>query len=192
MAKLTYTPETPKPLAMNAKRFALWLFIVSIVMVFASLTSAYIVRRSEGNWLEFDLPSMFYINTGVLLFSSVTCHLAFFAAKKDQLTSVRVYLGITLLLGMFFLLSQFLAWKQLVDMKVFFVGNPSGSFLYVLSGLHGAHIISGVLFILIMLIRAFQQLVHSKNILWLGMCTTYWHFLDGLWLYLFIFLLLNR
>lgn len=181
-----------RPLGMNPLKFALWLFIVSFIMIFASLTSAYIVRRGEGNWLEFELPSLFWINTVILLLSSVTIQYALYAAKKDNLNNMKVALATTFLLGTCFLIGQWYAWDQMVDMNVFFVGNPSGSFVYVLSGLHAAHIGGGLVFLLIVLIMSFRELIHAKKLLWIEICTTFWHFLDGLWLYLFFFLILNR
>ncbi|MDX2189149.1 MAG: cytochrome c oxidase subunit 3 [Bacteroidota bacterium] len=182
-----------KPLAMNALKFAMWLFIVSIVMIFASLTSAYIVRRSEGNWLEFELPSLFYITTIVLLISSGTMHYSLIQAKKDNLYSLKIGMIATTFLGLFFVIGQFFAWNQLVQNKVFFAGsNPSASFVYVLSGLHAFHIVAGLIFLIIVFYMSLADKIHSKSILWMEMCTTFWHFLDGLWLYLFFFLILNR
>ncbi len=177
---------------MNPKKFALWLFIVSISMLFAALTSAYLVRKSEGNWLHFDFPIQFWISSIAILASSVTMHLAYSKAKKDEFFSLRNYMGLTIILGVIFTVFQYLGWKALVDMNVYFVGNPAGSFVYVFSGLHGAHIISGLVFLGIVFYRVMRQKVHSKNLNSIQMCTTYWHFLDGLWLYLFTFLLLNH
>ena len=179
-------------MAMHPMKFALWLFIVSILMIFASLTSAYIVRQSEGNWSLYELPTSFLWNTITLLLSSVTMQLAYNAAKKDDLGKVKLFMVATALLSVGFLVGQFLSWGDLVAIDVYFVGNPSGSFLYVLTGVHAFHLITGVVFILIMLISAYKFKVHSKNMVKMEMCTTYWHFLDGLWLYLYIFLLLNH
>jgi cytochrome c oxidase subunit III len=191
-AELKLVEEAKKPLSMNPKKFALWLFIVSVIMVFAALTSAYIVRQAEGNWLLFELPQLFWITSVIILVSSATMHWAYLAAKRDSLESVKVATGITTILGVAFLVGQFMAWNDLVASNVFFVGNPSGSFVYVLSGLHGLHIIGGVVFLLILLASTFKYKVHSKNLSLIEMCATYWHFLDVLWLYLFVFLLLNR
>jgi cytochrome c oxidase subunit 3 len=191
-AELKLVEEAKKPLSMNPKKFALWLFIVSVIMVFAALTSAYIVRQAEGNWLIFELPQLFWITSVIILISSGTMHWAYLAAKRDSLESVKLATSITTILGVAFLVGQFLAWNDLVANNVFFVGNPSGSFVYVLSGLHGLHIIGGVVFLLILLASTFKYKVHSKNLSLIEMCATYWHFLDVLWLYLFVFLLLNR
>jgi cytochrome c oxidase subunit 3 len=87
---------------------------------------------------------------------------------------------------------QVIGWGQLVDINVYFVGNPSGSFVYVLTGLHGVHLVSAVIFLLVMLVATFRMKVHAKRLVSMEMCITYWHFLDILWIYLFIFMLLNR
>ncbi|MEM8969125.1 MAG: cytochrome c oxidase subunit 3 [Bacteroidota bacterium] len=185
--------EEPQPiLSMHPQKFALWLFIVTVVMIFAAFTSAYIVRRSEGNWLDFELPSLFGITSGIILLSSISMHWAYISAKKDRIAQLRIALVSTLVLGIAFLIGQFSAWGALVDIEVFFVGNPAGSFVYVLSGVHGLHIISALIFLVVVLVKAFRYRVHSKQMDTMEMCVTYWHFLDGLWLYLFLFLLLNR
>lgn len=192
MSDIKLVEQPKRPLAMNAKLFAMWLFIVSVSMIFMALTSAYIVRQAEGNWLEFNLPVEMYVTTAIILLSSVTMHWAFIAAKKDELGQVKLAISMTTLLGIAFLVGQVMVWGVLVDMKVFLVGNPSGSFLYILSGLHGLHIVSGVIFLLIVLVSTFRYKVHSKNLNQIRMCTTYWHFLDVLWVYLFLFLLFYR
>jgi cytochrome c oxidase subunit III len=193
MSELKIVEEAKKPLSMNPKKFALWLFIVTVCMVFASLTSAYIVRQAEGNWQIFDLPPMFWITSVVILASSGTMHWAYWAAKRDKLETVKVAMSITTLLGISFLVGQVLAWGELVQNNVYFTGgNPSASFVYVLSGLHGFHIVGGVVFLLITLVAVFRFQVHSKSLNLIEMCLTFWHFLDALWLYLFVFLLLNR
>jgi cytochrome c oxidase subunit 3 len=176
-------------------KFALWLIIISIIMMFAAFTSAYIVRKEEGNWLEFDLPENLIINTGLLVLSSVFMQLAYLAAKKDNLNQLKIYLASTLALGIAFLVGQWEAWGNLVSRKVFFGGtdaNPSGSFMYVLTGVHGFHLITGLIFVLIVLYSSFRFKVHSKNLLRIELCTIYWHFLGGLWLYLYLFLTLNH
>lgn len=184
--------EANRPLAMHPKKFALWIFIASVIMIFAALTSAYIVRQSDGNWMMFDLPNSFWATSVIILISSGTMHWAYLAAKKDNLQATKIAITVTTVLGFAFLIGQYMAWGDLVTRNVYFVGNPSGSFVYVLSGLHGLHIIGGLVFLLIVLAATFRFKVHAKNLSQIEMCATYWHFLDGLWLYLFVFLLLNR
>jgi cytochrome c oxidase subunit 3 len=189
---LRIVEEAKKPLAMQPKKFALWLFIVTVFMIFAALTSAYIVRQAEGNWLVFDLPDLFLLTTGIILASSGTMHWAYLSVKRDNLESAKVAITLTTILGVSFLVGQYMAWGELVKNNIYLVGNPSGSFVYVISGLHGLHILGGVVFLIVVLVSVFQIKIHSKNLLRIEMCATYWHFLGGLWLYLFLFLLLNR
>jgi cytochrome c oxidase subunit III len=221
--------EARKPLAMHPKKFALWLFITSVVMLFMAWTSAYIVKRGEPGWSSFELPAIFWINTAIILVSSVSMVWAVQATRKDNMESAKVALVITLVLGLGFLAGQFLAWGKMVEMNYNFVSsssNTSGSFIYVVSGAHAAHVIGGLIFILIVLnigdvlghkflaklvfLRRFIEYVlfvvfifvalrpnhklrvNSKQMVALEMCATYWHFMGGLWLYLFVFLLLNR
>lgn len=176
-------------LSMNPKKFILWLFIVSVVMLFASQTSAYLVRRAEGNWVEFDIPQIFWYSTIVLVISSLSMQWAYWSAKKDNFANLRTAISITFVLGLVFLWMQFEGWKELVAMNVYFVGNPSGSFFYVFTGLHGFHLISGLIVLLVALVSAFRLKVHAKSLNQIEICATYWHFLDILWVYLFFFLL---
>lgn len=189
---ISQAEESKMPLAMNPKKFILWLFLVSIVMMFAAWTSAYIVAQSEGIGRAVPMPSLFTITTILLLVSSVSMHLAYRAAKKDNLLQVKIFSGLTLILGVAFLVGQLSGFEQLVASKVYFVGgNAIDSFTYVLPFVHGVHIIAGLAFLVILLVKAFRYKVHSKNMLSMEMCSTFWHFLDGLWLYLFLFLQFN-
>lgn len=185
--------DKPKAmLAMHPKKFALWLFIVTIVMLFAALTSAYIVKQSDGNWLSFELPGIFVVNTLIIAVSSITMHIAYLAAKKDLLKKITVMLSVTVILGFIFLIGQYLSWSELIKNDVYFVSNyASASFIYIFTGLHGVHIISGIIFLLITLGSSAKLKINSKNLIQIEMCMTYWHFLGGLWLYLYLFLLLN-
>jgi cytochrome c oxidase subunit 3 len=190
--ELKYIDIVEQPISMHPKKFALWLFLVTVVMIFAALTSAYIVRQAEGNWLEYELPEIFWITSGIVVLSSIALQVAYYAAKKDNFLLLRTSMVLTVGLGIAFLVGQWYSWVALVDQEVFFVGNPAGSFLYVFTGLHAAHLISGVIFLIIVLISTFGTKVHSQSLNTLEMAVTYWHFLGGLWLYLFLFLLLNH
>jgi cytochrome c oxidase subunit 3 len=116
---------------------------------------------------------------------------AYLSAKKDNLSNLRIALLITFILGMAFLVGQWNVWGELVINKIYFGGptaNPSGSFMYVLTGVHGFHLITGLIFLLIALVSAFKYRIHSKNLIRMELCTTYWHFLSALWVYLYVFL----
>jgi len=185
--------EAKKPLSMHPKKFAMWLFIATVCMLFAAWTSAYIVKRAEAGWAEVIIPNQFLINTIIIVISSFTMAWAQWSARRDNLEMVKLAISITTILGISFLIGQWLAWKELVALNEHFTGgNVSHSFLYVLTGVHGAHIIGGVVFLLIVLFSTFKYQVHSKNMTRIELCSTFWHFLDVLWLYLFVFLVLNR
>lgn len=180
--------EPEETLSMNPKKFILWLFVVSIVMLFAAMTSAYLVRRAEGNWLEYDIPVVFSYGSVVLLISSLTMHWAYVSAKKDNFSSLKTAITITFALGIVFLYMQFQGWVELVNQKVFFVGNPAGSFMYIFTGLHAFHLISGLIVLVFALVASFRLRIHAKSLNQIEIAATYWHFLDILWLYLFFFL----
>jgi cytochrome c oxidase subunit 3 len=187
--------EAKKPLGMHPKKFALWLFMATVVMLFAAWTSAYIVKRGEPGWSSFELPSQFLINSIIIACSSITLIWAQWSAKRDELEKVKLAISLTTVLGVAFLAGQWLAWEKMVEMNYYFTGmgsNTSSSFIYVLTGVHALHLVSGVILLIVVLVATFRYKVHSKNMVLLEMCATYWHFLGGLWLYLFVFLLLNR
>ena len=187
--------ENNTRLGMHPLKFSLWLIIISIIMMFAAFTSAYIVRREEGNWLEYDLPGILLVNTVIIVLSSVTMQMAYTAAKNNNLKLLKLMLLATLGLGIAFLVGQWNGWAELVQNNVYFGGsgsNPAGSFLYVLTGVHGFHLITGLIFVAITYFSSLKYKVHSKNMLRIYLCTTYWHFLGGLWLYLYIFLRINH
>lgn len=176
----------------HPKKFALWLFLVSVVMMFAAFTSAYVVKQSDGVWLDFELPSMFNITSITVVISSILMHVSYYLAKKDEINKLKGTLALTAILGFVFLIGQYMAWNELVADGVYFVGNPAGSFIYVLTGMHAFHLISGLIFLIVVLVAAFKYKVHSKSMVQIEMCATYWHFLGGLWLYLYLFLTLNH
>jgi len=177
----------------NPKKFVLWLMIVASIMLFAGFTSAYIVRRGEGNWEVFELPSLFMINSFIAVISSLFMQLAYMSAKKDQKDRTKILLGITVALGLSFCIGQLLAYQQLTANNVFFAfSNPSNSFVYVISGLHLAHVIGGLVFLLIMWGQSFMKTLPKTFQLYLNMCLTYWHFIGILWIYLYLFLYLYR
>lgn len=184
--------EAKPVLSVNKWKFITWLFIITILMLFASQTSAYLVRRAEGNWTEFPMPTIFYWSTLVLGVSSVFMHLASRAARSDNFSQLRLFISVTTLFGVAFLLMQYAGWQELQTAGVYLKGNPSGSFLYILTGLHAFHLITGLIVLLFALVSAFRMNIHGKNLVQIEVCATYWHFLDILWIYLFVFLLYFR
>ena len=179
----------------KAAKPLLYMGIVSIVMLFAGLTSAYVVRADNGNWLVFKLPSITIISTALIVTSSLTMLMAQFAIKKDNYKRTSLGLFLTLLLGVGFLITQFQCWKQLTEQGIYFVGkysNASGSFLYLIALVHLAHMSGGLLALLVSLIKSLFKKYSSADSLGLELTAIYWHFLDLLWVYLFLFLYFYR
>ncbi|MFT6814844.1 MAG: cytochrome c oxidase subunit 3 [Sphingobacteriales bacterium] len=187
MTATTDTVFNPK-----AKKFVLLLLMIGLIMVFMGLTSGYIVRKAEGNWLNFQLPSAFQWSSVIIIISSLTMYLSHRALRTFNYKRQQLFLAITGLLGVAFLASQWSAWVYLVDSEIFFTGNPAGSFLYVISGLHGVHIIAGLIFIAVLLFGSIRKINPTMLKFRSEMGQMFWHFIGALWLYLYIFLILNH
>lgn len=194
------------------KKFALWIMILGMVMLFAAFTSGYIVRRAEGNWDVFPLPMQFLYGVIIVILSSITMQWAYMAAKRDSLGQVKTALLITLVLGLAFCGVQWWGWQELTasgfrwtgmnnptpefvaENGITYVGskNPASTFVYVISGAHIAHVLGGIIFLMVMVYNSFKLNIHKNNLLKISMCSTYWHFVGILWIYLYLFLFLNR
>ncbi len=178
----------------NPQLFGLWIAMGSIIMMFGAFTSAYIVRQAAGNWLEFRLPDLFIFSTVIILISSITLQVSYNAFKQKKELLYKLGLLISFLLGLTFLILQYKAWTELfgigVDMKV----NPSSSFLYVITAVHALHIIGGIAALMVAITHAFTlPFFYSKQRkMRFQLVLHYWHFVDLLWVYLFLFLLLTR
>ena len=177
---------------MPSSKMITLIVIGTIIMLFAGMTSAYIVREAEGNWIKFDLPKMFWVSSGLILLSSMTMNWAVRAINKDNSKAATQALLLTTLLALGFVITQYLAWSSLYSQGIIFAGNPSESFLYVLTGLHVAHLLAGIIALLVTLSRSSSKKYSSSNMVGLQNCAIFWHFLDGLWIYLFIFLMFVR
>jgi cytochrome c oxidase subunit 3 len=178
----------------HPQKFAVWVGCGSILMMFASLTSAYVVRQAAGNWLEFQLPGIFKWSTLVILLSSGTLHAAFSAFKNGKEKQYKALLLVTYLLAGLFFVFQYEGWVSLSENGVPFTLNPSGDFIYVISWLHAAHVVGGLAALTVALIHAFglDFKVTAKRKHRFELTLTYWHFVDFLWVYLFIFLSFYR
>ena len=173
-------------------KFNLWVGIASILMMFAGLTSAYIVKRNQANWQTFELPVAFWYSTAVIIVSSFTLMLAVSSFKKRMMSKYRLLMGATLLLGIIFIVLQIVGFQQLWGLGITLQGNVSYSFLYVIVGLHAAHVIGGIIALIIMCLQAFRTSVRNYSIVPVELMNTYWHFVDILWIYLLVFLLMIK
>lgn len=187
----------------KAHRFAALLGIFGIFMAFAGLTSAYLVRKGAGQWVDFSMPTAFYASTLFILLSSFTMYVAHLSNKKNAKPLLTVGLILTLVLGLLFCFYQFQGWQQLYDGGIYMEGNPSGSFLFVITGLHVAHVAGGLLFMLFAILKSYYfysikktedtsidgngDKLHIRT----DLLSIYWHSIDILWIYLFIFLYIN-
>ena len=166
--------------------------MVSMFMMFAGLTSAFVVSKSRADWLkDFQLPTAFYLSTAVILSCSVTFHLAKKAIQKDNRNATTSFLLATLALGILFVVLQFVGFRQIVDNGYFFTGSASSitsTFLYVVTIVHLAHLAGGLISLLIIIYNHFKQKYNSTQTLGIELGAMYWHFLDFLWVYLFLFL----
>ena len=171
-------------------KFTLWVAIGSILMMFAGLTSAYIVKRSQASWLMIEIPMMFWYSTATILASSVTVQLALKALKKREMINYRRLLVVTAVLGVLFIVLQIVGFRQFAAQDIRLVGagsNASYSFLLAISGIHGVHVLGGVVALVVIAIRALNSSTRTYSSLPLEIAATYWHFVDALWIYLFIF-----
>ena len=173
----------------HPKKFALYTACVSILMMFVAFTSAYIVRQAAGNWLEFSLPNVFYWSTLVILLSSLSLHASYLAFKRGQVARYRYLILVTFGLGLLFLVLQYQGWLAMQDIGVGLKTNPSGSFIYVISGVHAAHVLGGIAALAVAALHAFSlpyKLLPGRKLRF-ELTLTYWHFVDFLWVYLLLF-----
>ena len=174
----------------NAKKQLLWIGMGSILMFFGGLTSAYIVRKPEGNWLEFVLPEYFTFSTVIIVLSSAVLFFVKGQLRKNN-SAFQLVLSV-LLLGLLFTFLQFKGWQQLIAQGVYLTGegsNASGSFLYVLTLAHLVHLFGGLIALLYVTIQSKKKVFTIENSLAIDLTSLYWHFLALLWL--FVFALLN-
>jgi cytochrome c oxidase subunit 3 len=176
-------------------KFTLWVAIGSILMMFAGLTSAYIVKRAQANWALLEIPNAFWISTVLILASSVTVYLANKAFHDRRMLNYRNLLGLTIILGILFLIFQiigFLSFRSL-DIRLTGAGsNASFSFLLAIAGLHGVHVLGGIIALIVIYFRARRAKIRNYSAVPIEVASTYWHFVDLLWIYLFVFFSLMK
>lgn len=192
--------RSPRDSTPQQYRIGIWLALAAILMMFAALSSAYVFRasRTQG-WQMFAMPQMLWVSTGMLLASSATFEVARRALHKSRRDIYRRWLMVSLFLGFGFLAAQLLAWRQLVGQGIYLATNPHSSFFYVLSGLHALHLLGGISGLSYLWLRARRGAKESseaqsdaKRRATADAIGLYWHFMDGLWVYLFALLFLWR
>ena len=190
--EVTMTTDEHKSRTGRSYKLILLFSMVSMTMMFAGLTSAFVVSKSRVDWLtDFELPIAFYYSTIVIIGCSVTFHLAKKAIQKDNKSATTTFLFATLALGILFVILQFMGFGQIVQDGYYFTGSESSittTFLYVVTVVHLIHLAGGVVSLLIIIYNHFKQKYNSGQTLGIELGAMYWHFLDFLWIYLFVFL----
>ena len=181
----------------NRYRIGMWVGLASVAMMFTSLSSAYIVRYASANdWLPLAIPRVMFASTALILISSVTLELARRKLKRSFQDAYRRYLLFTVLLGLGFLALQLISWRQLAGQGIYLSSNPHSSFFYLLTGAHAVHLIGGLLALAFLWLRWRREVTGgaliAKRQATTDAVTIYWHFMDGLWIYLFLLLFLWR
>ncbi|SHI90967.1 cytochrome c oxidase subunit 3 [Algibacter luteus] len=180
----------------RAKKMMLWFGIVSLIMSFAGWTSAFVVSSSRPDWLkDFQLPSAFIVSTVVIIISSATFILAKRALKSGNNKGTMLWLFATLILGFIFIFNQFSGFQQIIDLGYNFTGptsNVTMSYIYLIALVHILHVVVGLICLLVVIYNHFKQKYNATNMLGFELAATFWHFIDILWVYLFLFLYFVR
>lgn len=176
----------------RAKKMMLWFGIISLVMSFAGWTSAFIVSSTREDWLhDFQLPAAFWISVVVIIISSFTLLLAKKALKQDQRQQTTIWLLVTFVLGIVFIVNQISGFQQINSEGFHFTGptsNVTMSYIFVIAAVHIAHVIAGLICLLVVIYNHFKQKYNAEKMLGFELASNFWHFVDILWVYLFFFL----
>lgn len=176
---------------LHPHKFAMWVAMASIIMMFAGLTSAFIVKSNLTGWRTIVMPKIFWVSTGVILLSSLTLHLALRGFKNREMQQYRRLMALTLLLGIGFVILQIIGFSELWAQNIRFKGSSgAGQFFYAITGLHALHVIGGVAALVVMLIRSLSGKTKLYSAVPVEVMSLYWHFVDLLWIYLLIFFLI--
>lgn len=189
-------PISTEPTARDKERariFMMWLAMFAIFIMFGGFCSYFIVRQAQSDWLVFDVPVQFTQSTVVILISSITMVLASLFTKKANKPLSTLFILSTLILGIIFTYLQWEGWTTLIERDLHpadprtSAGNNSVSLFYAITGLHVAHVIGGLIALLVTSIRSAAKKYSPQNYTGVKLTALYWHFLGGLWLYLFLF-----
>jgi cytochrome c oxidase subunit 3 len=184
-------PNSGPSFPVSANKLILWLVLTVVVMLFAGFSSAYIILRATPTWQNVAVPSSLWVNTFVLLASSVTIEWTRRKMKAGDLAGAKFWTRTTAVLGLAFLVGQVFAWQQMVNRGIYVASTLHSAFLYILTGAHALHLLGGIVVLAYVtagiLRNRYTQASHEP----VSLCATYWHFMDGLWIYLFLMLTLS-
>lgn len=172
-------------------KFTLWVAIASIMMMFAGLTSAFIVKSNLVGWSDVKLPKLFWVSTAVIIASSITVQMALRSFTQRNMTAYRGLIATTVALGILFVVLQWLGFNELWQQGYHWKGSAGASqFLYIIFGLHAIHVLGGVIALLVMFMKAFFGKVKLYSAVPVDVAATYWHFVDILWIYILLFFII--
>ena len=179
----------------KSKKMMLWAGMISMTMTFAGLTSAYVVSSQRPDWnIEFNFPSLFYWSTVVIILSSFTFWVSKKMLRNEELQKANIMLFLTLILAVIFIILQLNGFKQIINQGYYFTGPESSistSFIYILVVLHLAHLLSGIIVLVVVLVNSLNRKYSINKTLGFDLAEMFWHFLGFLWLFLFSFLIFN-
>lgn len=185
--------DLEKELTIGRKKSAkpmLWVSMISMVMFFAGLTSAYVISMRRDDWVTFDLPDAFYISTLLIILSSITISISQSLIKKGKREKSIVFLLITFVLGIAFVWQQYAGFEDLKNAGLFFTGTKSTvstSFIIGITLMHVFHVFAGIIVLLVVIYNHFNHKYTSDDLLGFELGAIFWHFVDVLWIYLFFF-----
>lgn len=175
---------------MHPHKFTLWIAIGSITMMFAGFTSAYIVKSNQAGWEAVQVPKIFYLSTALIVVSSISIFLAQKAMAAREMARYRLLITVTAILGLAFVATQFIGFSELWASKITFKDSVAGSFFYIITGVHALHVVGGIVALVVLLLRAYNTKTKFYSTAPVETAGLYWHFVDLLWIYLFVFFLL--
>lgn len=179
--------KTAKPL--------LWIGMIGMVMFFGGLTSYYLVRSDQSDWIVFDLPQPFFVSTALIILSSITMVAAGMGIKKGNMALARTSMLVTILLGLGFVISQFIGYGEMTEQGMYFTGAGSSvsySIMYVITFFHLLHVVAGMIVLLVTYFQLVRGAYTPKSMLGFELASIFWHFLGVLWVYLLLFLVFIR
>lgn len=190
-----YTSAPLKEKLDRSKKHMMWFAIASLVMMFAGLTSAYVVSSSRRDWVDISMPQEFYYSTGVILLSSLCLYLAKQLIRKEQHKQATLLTIVTFVLGTAFVVMQFQGFNAIIDMGHRFTGsssNVNASYIYLIVALHLAHILAGLIALLYMTLKTIRGKYTAQDYIGFEVGSIFWHFVDILWIYLLLFLVFAK
>lgn len=176
---------------LHPHKFTLWVGIASILMMFAGLTSAFIVKSNLAGWRDIEVPKIFWVSTAVIALSSVTIQGALRAFRQREMRQYRLLMGLTLVMGIAFVVLQWMGFMDLWNQNIRFTGaSGAGQFLYVIFGLHALHVVGGIVVLTVLFVKAFLGHTKIYSSVPVEVASIYWHFVDILWIYLLVFFII--